>query len=93
MMRLATLLSLAALAACSEAPTVLDGTSRETFARSAEQARRELPIADRLLFDAALKSPPGNRYSTKDPDKLKREAYAGMTAADVVADAKARGIE
>lgn len=93
MRRWAPLLAFAALAACSKAPTVLDGSSREAFDRTAQDARRDLSISDRLLFDAALKAPPGNRYSTKDPDRLKREAYDGMTAADVVADARARGME
>lgn len=90
---LAVLSAIAALAACSKAPTVLDGSSDEAFERTAQDARRDLSIGDRLIFDAALKAPPGNRYSTKDSGKLSREAYAGMTAADVVADARARGIE
>lgn len=93
MKRWAPLLVVAALAACSKAPTVLDGSSREAFDRTAKEARRDLPISDRLIFDAALNAPPGNRFSTKDPGKLTREAYDGMTAADVVADARARGIE
>lgn len=93
MRRWAALLIVAALAACSKAPTVLDGSSREAFEASADKARRDLGIGDRLVFDAALKQPPGNRYSTKDPDRLRREAYDGMTGADVVADARARGIE
>lgn len=84
---------LGTLAACASEPTVLDGSSKDAFEQTAEQARRDLSIGDRLVFDAALKSPPGNRYSTKDPGKLKRQAYDGMTAADVVADARARGIE
>lgn len=86
-------LMLGALAACSNEPTILDGSSREAFERTAEDARRDLSIGDRLIFDAALKAPPGNRYSSKDTDRLSRDAYAGMTAADVVADARARGIE
>jgi len=92
-MKWVTALLLGTLAACSNEPTVLDGSSREAFERTAQDARRDLSIGDRLVFDAALKSPPGNRYATKDSEKLSREAYAGMTAADVVADARARGIE
>lgn len=92
-MRWVTALLLGTLVACSGEPTVLDGSSKEAFEQTAEEARRDLSITDRLLFDAALKAPPGNRFSTKDPDRLMREAYDGMTAADVVADARARGIE
>lgn len=92
-MRWVTALLLGTLVACSGEPTILDGSSRDAFERTAEEARRDLSIGDRLIFDAALKAPPGNRYSTKDTGKLSREAYAGMTAADVVADARARGIE
>ena len=80
-------------AACSKAPTVIDGTSSEAFEKTTEKARRELPIKDRLTFDAALKNAGGLRYSTKDPEALAREAYNAMTAFDAVADAKARGIE
>lgn len=89
----ALFLCVAALAECSRAPTILDGSSQAQFERTAEKARRDLPIADRLTFDAALKAPPGKRYSAKNPQETLREAYDGMTAADVVADARARGIE
>jgi len=80
-------------AACSNAPTVIDGSSPEAFDETIEKARRDLPIKDRLTFDAALKNAGGLRYSTKDTEALAREAYNGMTAFDVVADARARGIE
>ena len=83
----------ALLAACSRAPSIIDGSSSETFADTTEKARRDLPIKDRLTFDAALRNPGGLRYSTKDPEAVARQAFHGMTAADVVADAKARGIE
>ena len=90
----AVLLSVALLTlACSKAPTVLDGSSPEAFAKSSEKARRDLPIKDRLTFDAALRNPGGLRYSTRDLEASAREAYNGMTAFDVVADAQARGIE
>ena len=76
----------AALAACGAEPVTLDGSSVEAFAASAELARRDLPVADRLAFDAALKSPPGRRYGDKDERlaALARTAYNGMTAAEVV---------
>jgi hypothetical protein len=84
---------LAVLAACSKAPTVIDGSSPAAFEKSTEKARRDLPIKERLLFDAALKNPGGRRYGNNDLQGLARESYNGMTAVDVVADAKARGIE
>jgi hypothetical protein len=89
----AILLLAVALAACSKAPTVIDGSSPEAFNRTTEKARRDLPIKDRLTFDAALHSPGGLRFGNKDPEAMAREAYHGMRAADVVADARARGIE
>ena len=77
---------LAALAACSAEPVTLDGSSAETFAASAEAARRDLPVADRLAFDAALKAPPGKRFADKEDrvSELARTTYDGMTAAQVV---------
>lgn len=85
--------ALALLAACSKAPTVIDGTSSAAFEQSTEKARRDLPIKDRLAFDAALRNPGGRRYGQNDIEALARQAYHGMTAIDVVEDARARGIE
>lgn len=90
---MAAFVAVAVLAACSKAPTVIDGSSREAFAETTEQARRDLPIGDRLAFDAAIRNPGGPRYGERDMEGLAREAYHGMTAADVVADARLRGIE
>ena len=87
------LLASAVLAACSSPPTVIDGSSQQSFAKTTEKARRDLPINKRLTFDAALRNPGGRRFATKDMEALAREAYNGMTAFDVVADAEARGIE
>jgi len=89
----AIVVALLLLAACSKVPTVIDGTSAETFAKTTEKARRDLPIKERLTFDAAIHNPGGRRYGNNDTEALSREAYHGMTAFDVVADAKARGIE
>jgi hypothetical protein len=86
-------LAILLLAACAKAPTVIDGSSPQAFEKTTEKARRDLPIKDRLTFDAALRNTGGLRYANKDPEALAREAYHGMTAFDVVADAKARGIE
>ena len=93
MSRWLLLLAAAALAGCSSEPTVIDGTSAESFAKTTEQARRDLPVADRLTFDAALRTVGGRRYADKDPDATARQLYNGMTAFDVIADAHARGIE
>jgi hypothetical protein len=91
--RKAVFVALVMLAACSKAPTIIDGSSPEVFAKSTEKARRDLPIKDRLTFDAAMHNPGGMRYGNKDPQSMAREAYHGMTANDVIEDAHARGIE
>jgi len=90
---LTVIAALSVVSACSNTPTVIDGTSVQTFAKSTEKARRDLPIKERLTFDAAIHNPGGRRYGNNDVEALAREAYHGMTAFDVVADAKARGIE
>ena len=87
------LILLMVLAACAKAPTVIDGSSAETFAASTEQARRDLSVQDRLTFDTALRTIGGRRHANNDPDAMARQLFNGMTAADVVADARARGIE
>lgn len=91
--RLMLAIGLCLVAACSNSPTVIDGSTPQAFAETTEDARRDLPIKDRLTFDAALRNPGGRRFSEKDIEALARESYHGMTAADVVADAHARGIE
>jgi hypothetical protein len=80
------------LAACSQAPTVIDGSSPAAFEKTVEEARRDLPIKDRLTFDAALRNS-GRSYGDKDPEATARQFFNGMTAIDVVEDAHARGIE
>ena len=73
---------------------MIDGSSPAAFEKTTEKARRDLPIKDRLTFDAALHNPGGMRYgANKEANSAAREAYNGMTAFDVVADARARGIE
>ncbi len=71
-------------------PTVIDGSSPEAFERSAAEARRDLPNADRLVFDTALRTIGGRRHGNNDPEKLARVTFDGMTANQVVADQKAR---
>jgi hypothetical protein len=79
------------LAACREQqPVVIDGSSPEAFERTTAEARRELPDADRLLFDRAIRTIGGRRHSERDPAALARVTFDGMTAAQVVADERAR---
>lgn len=92
-MKSALLSAVLLLAACSNAPTVIDGSSPEAFAKTTEKARRDLPLKERLIFDAALHNPSGKRFGSKDVDELARETFNGMTGFDVVADARARGIQ
>ena len=82
----------AALAACQQSPTIIDGSSPESFAETTEKARRDLSIKDRLTFDGALRTVGGRRFADRDPEETARNLYHGLTAADVVADAHARGI-
>lgn len=84
------LLALLLLSACGERePTVIDGSSPEAFERTTKQARRDIPDADRLVFDRALRTIGGRRHSA-DPEALARVTFDGMTAAEVVADQRAR---
>lgn len=90
-MRRAVALALALfLAACSERePTVIDGSSAEVFKLSVAEARRDIPDADRLVFDRAIRTVGGRRHAA-DPAELARVTFDGMTASQVVADQKAR---
>jgi hypothetical protein len=79
------------LASCSNKPaTVVDGSSAEAFERSAADARRDLPDADRIIFDRAINTVGGRRYAERDADALARVTFNGMTAAEIVADQKSR---
>ena len=82
---------LLALAACGKPePVVIDGSSHQAFERTTAQARRQLPDADRLLFDRAIRTIGGRRHAERDPAALARVTFDGMTAAQVVADQRAR---
>lgn len=85
MIRAAALLAIA-LAACSKDPVVIDGSTPENFTRTAADARRDLPVKDRLEFDAALRSPPGKRIADDESKTaaIARNTYDGMTAAEVI---------
>ena len=79
------------LAACGkQQPVMIDGSSPQAFERTTFEARRQLPDADRLLFDRALRTIGGRRHSERDPAALARVTFDGMTAAQVVADERAR---
>lgn len=90
-MRFGAALAILLLSGCAEAePTVIDGSSREAFERTTSQARREIPDADRLYFDRAIRTVGGRLHSARDPDRFARVTFDGMTAQEVVADQKAR---
>ena len=79
------------LAACAnEPPVAIDGSSAQAFERSAAAARRQLPDADRLVFDRAIRTVGGRRHAERDPAALARVTFDGMTADEVVADQRAR---
>ena len=86
MRSIAAALLLSAAACGNGQPTVIDGSTAEAFARTSEQARRDLPDADRLDYDSALKNPPGRRYGQTEAEleSLARQTYNGMTAREVV---------
>ena len=82
---------LLALAACEpEQSVVIDGSSADTFERTTAAARRQIPDADRLVYDRAIRTVGGRRFAEQDTDALARTTFDGMTAAEVVADQRAR---
>ena len=90
-MKLLAAAALLLLAACSNRPpTVIDGSSQDAFARTTAQARRDIPDADRLVFDRAIRTVGGRRMAERDVDSLARDTFNGMTAAQVVEDQKFR---
>ena len=86
----AAFLCLLPMACGSQEPVVIDGSSPQAFERTTAQARRQLPDADRLLFDRAIRTIGGRRHAERDPAALARVTFDGMTAAQVVADERAR---
>jgi hypothetical protein len=79
------------VAACGTAePVVIVGSSPEAFERTTAESRRQLPDADRLLFDQAIRTIGGRRHAERDPAALARVTFDGMTAQQVVADQRAR---
>ena len=79
------------LAGCgNQEAVVIDGSSPQAFERTTAEARRQLPDAERLLFDRAIRTVGGRRHSERDPGALARVTFDGMTASQVVADQRAR---
>ena len=79
------------LAGCgTQEPVRIDGSSPQAFERTTAEARRQLPDAERLLFDRAIRTVGGRRMANRDPAALARVTFDGMTAAQVVADQRAR---
>lgn len=89
MKRLAVLLVLA-LGACNSEPARIDGSSPEKFEDSVAAARSDLPYADRLTFDRAIRTVGGRRHANRQPDALARLTFDNMTAAEIVADQHTR---
>ena len=91
MTKVGLILIAAALAACSDEPPIrIDGSSQPKFEASASAARRQLPIADRIVFDRAIRAVGGRRHAARDTEALARVTFDGMTAAEIVADQQAR---
>ena len=79
------------LAACEQpAPVTIDGSSPQAFEKTRKAARRQIPDADRLVFDRAIRTVGGRRMADPDPKAVARTTFDGMTAAEIVADQKAR---
>ncbi|HEX6218043.1 MAG TPA: hypothetical protein VFZ35_02070 [Sphingomicrobium sp.] len=91
MIRFAAAAVMMAAGGCADRPpTRVDGSTPEAFERTTAQARRDLPDADRLIFDKAIRTIGGRRFAERDPDALARVTFNGMTAAEIVADQKMR---
>ena len=78
------------LAACETEPATIDGSSPDAFARTANTARDDLPVADRLDFDRAIATVSARRYGNRDPLAAARTAFDGMTAAQIVTTERER---
>ena len=91
MKRLAALVLAGGAAACTEQPPIrIDGSSAPAFAATTAAARGDLPVADRLVFDSAIVTMPARRYADTDPAATARNAFDGLTAAEVVASERSR---
>jgi hypothetical protein len=89
--RLAAAALILMLAGCeNNEPVRIDGSSKERFEETSSQARRDLPVADRIVFDRAIRTIGGRRHAERDPEALARVTFDGMTAEEIVADQKSR---
>jgi hypothetical protein len=89
--RLAVAALILLLAGCeTKEPVRIDGSSKERFEETSSQARRDLPVADRIVFDRAIRTIGGRRHAERDPEALARVTFDGMTAEEIVADQKSR---
>lgn len=86
----AAALLLLAPACGNKQPTVIDGSSPEAFERTVAQARREIPDADRLVYDRAIKTIGGRRFAYLDAEAAARTTFDGMTAEQIVEDQRMR---
>ncbi|MFL6733334.1 MAG: DUF6694 family lipoprotein [Sphingomicrobium sp.] len=90
-MRALAIAALFLLSACEkQAPVVIDGSSEESFEKTRKAARRQIPDADRLVFDRAIRTVGGRRMANPDTRTLARVTFDGMTAEQIVADQKYR---
>ena len=89
MKRVALMVGLA-VSACDAEPVRIDGSSPERFEETAAAARSDLPYADRVAFDRAIRTIGGRRHAEREPDALARLTFDNMTGAEVVADQRAR---
>ena len=88
---LAAGLSILLVGACAQQqPVVIDGSSEEAFRRTTAEARGQLPPADRIVFDRALRTVGARRMAHRDAKLLARVTFDGMTASEVVADQRRR---
>lgn len=93
MRKLLAALALLALPACGlfddGQPTVIDGSTPETFKQTVDEARAELGPRDRLKFEAALTAVRGRQFAAAGDraefDRRVRKALDGQTASQIVA--------
>lgn len=93
MLRLTAALAFLTLAACGgapQAPTVIDGSSPETYERTLAEAKRELGPKDRLKFEAALAEFRAQMFAKandrQEHGRLVREGMDGLNAPLIVAE-------
>jgi len=91
MRRFISAVALLTVAACglgNDAPTVIDGSSREAFDRSMSEARGDLGPQDRLKFEAAVTEFRAQTFAKADTredyQRLVREGLDGLTAVRIV---------